>query len=94
MRYREQVSQFKLEQSDHLKDLDLITKNVVDAIIKQEDVFLAAHDAQLSLMRTLHNDTVTKIEDQHEITRHEIVRLLHSRSVVILNVLPATTAGY
>lgn len=94
MRYREQVSQFKLEQSDRLKDLDLITKKVVDAIIKQEDVFLAAHDAQLSLMRTLHNDTVTKIEDQHEITRHEIVRLLHSRSVVILNVLPATTAGY
>jgi len=94
MRYREQVSQFKLEQSDRLKDLDLITKKVVDAIIKQEDVFLAAHDAQLSLMRTLHNDTVTKIEDQHEITRHEIVRLLHIRSVVILNVLPATTAGY
>ena len=94
MRYREQVSQFKLEQSDRLKDLDLITKKVVDAIIKQEDVFLAANDAQLSLMRTLHNDTVTKIEDQHEITRHEIVRLLHSRSVVILNVLPATTAGY
>jgi len=94
MRYREQICQFKLEQSDRLKDLDLITKKVVDAIIKQEDVFLAAHDAQLSLMRTLHNDTVTKIEDQHEITRHEIVRLLHSRSVVILNVLPATTAGY
>jgi hypothetical protein len=94
MRYREQVSQFKLEQSDRLRDLDLITKKVVDAIIKQEDVFLATHDAQLSLMRTLHNDTVTKIEDQHEITRHEIVRLLHSLSVVILNILPATTAGY
>jgi hypothetical protein len=94
MRYREQVSQFKLEQSDCLKDLDLVTKMVVDAIIKQEDVFLAAHDAQLSLMRTLHNDTVTKIEDQHEITRHEIVRLLHNLSIVILNILPATTAGY
>jgi hypothetical protein len=94
MRYREQVSQFKLEQSDRLKDLDLITKKVVDAIIKQEDVFLAAHDALPSLMRTLHNDTVTKIEDQHEITRHEIVRLLHSLSVAIPNILPATTAGY
>lgn len=94
MRYREQVSQFKLEQSDRSGDLDLITKKVVDAIIKQEDVFLATHDAQLSLMRTLHNDTVTQIEDQHEITRHEIVRLLHSLSVVILNILLATTAGY
>jgi hypothetical protein len=92
MRYREQVSQFKLEQSDRLKDLDLITKKVVDAIIKQEDVFLAAHDAQLSLMRTLYNDTVTKIVDQHEITRHEIVRLLQSLFIVILNILPATTA--
>jgi hypothetical protein len=72
----------------------MITKMVVDAIIKQEDVFLAALDAQLSFMRTLHNDTVTKIVDQHEATRHEIVRLPHSLSIVILNILPATTAGY
>ena len=94
MRYREQVSQFKLEQSDRLKDLDLIPKKVIDAIIKQEDVFLAAHDAQLSLMRTLHNDTITEIVDQHQITRYEIVRLLHSLSIVILKILPATKAGY
>jgi hypothetical protein len=94
MRYREKVSQFKVEQSDGLEDLDLITKKVVDAIIKQEDVFLAAHDAQLSLIRTLHNDAVTNIVDQHEITRHDIVRFLHSLSIVILNILPATTAGY
>jgi hypothetical protein len=94
MRYREQVSQFKLEQSDLLEDLDLITKKVVDAIIKQEDIFLAAHDSQLSLMRTLHTDTVAQIVDQHEITRHEIVRLLHSLFIVILNILLATRAGY
>ena len=94
MRYREQVSQFKLEQSDRLKDLDLIPKKAIDAIIKQEDVFLAAHDAQLSLMRTLHNDTITEIVDQHETTRHEIVRLLYSPSIVILNTLLATKAGY
>ena len=43
MHYREQVSQFKLEQSDRLKDLDVMTKKVADAIITQEDVFLAAH---------------------------------------------------
>jgi hypothetical protein len=84
MHYREQVSQFKLEQLDRLKEFDLTTQKVVDAIIKQEDVFLAAHDAQLSLMRTLHNDTVTEIVDQHEITRHEIVRLLYSLSLVWL----------
>jgi hypothetical protein len=92
--YREQVSQLKLEQSDLLEDLDLITKKVVDAIIKQEDIFLAAHDTQLSLMRTLHNDTVTKIVDQHEITRHEVVRLLYILFIIILNILPATRAGH
>lgn len=65
------------EQVDRHKDLGLKTKKIVDAIIKQEDVFLAAHDAQLSLMRSLHDDTVANILDQHEITRHNIVRLLN-----------------
>jgi hypothetical protein len=94
MCYREQVSSFKLEQCDRLKDLDLKTKKIVDAIIKQKDVFLAAHDAQLSLMQSLHDDTVTNIVDQQEITRHGIVRLLYSMSVAILINLLATTAVY
>jgi hypothetical protein len=42
-RDREQVSQFKLEQSDRLEELDLATKKIVDAIIKQQDIFQAAH---------------------------------------------------
>jgi hypothetical protein len=94
MRYREQVSQSMREQLDRHKDLGLKTKKIVDAIIKQEDVFLAAHDAQLSLMRSLHDDTVANISDQHEITRHEIVRLLNNMCIIILTNLLATPAGY
>ena len=44
------MSEFKLEQSDRLTGLDLEVKKIADATIKQEYVFLAAQDAQLSLM--------------------------------------------
>jgi hypothetical protein len=94
MLYREQVSQFMREELDRHRDLDLKTKKIVDAIIKQEDVFLAAHDAHHSLMRSLHDDTVANILDQHEITRDEIVRLLNDMCIIILTNLPATPAGY
>jgi hypothetical protein len=61
---------------DRLQDLDLTTNKIVEAIIKQEDVFVAAHDALLSSMQSLRIDTVANIVVQHEITRDEIVRLL------------------
>jgi len=88
MHHREQVSQFRLEQSHRLESLDLIANKIADAIIDQQDVFQAAHDADLTLMRTLHEETVTKIVDEHETTREILqeirVRLPYS-SFTILN---------
>jgi hypothetical protein len=52
MHYREQVSQFKLEQSDRL---DLTTQKIVDAIVAQQDIFHAVHDTQITLIRALHS---------------------------------------
>ena len=43
MHHREQVSQFKLEQSRHLEDLDQTAKKIVDAIVEKQDVFQEAH---------------------------------------------------
>ena len=40
---RERVIQFSEEQSGHLKDLDLNTKNLIDTIVDQKDVFEEAH---------------------------------------------------
>ena len=74
MRYREQVSQFKLDQLDSLKDLDLTTQRVIDAIVQQQNVFQVAHDTQVALMGTIHKETVSKIQDEHVITRREIIQ--------------------
>jgi len=40
---RERVIQFSEEQSGRLKDLDLNTKNLIDTIVDQKDVFEEAH---------------------------------------------------
>jgi CBS-domain-containing membrane protein len=74
--YRKQVSQFKLEQPHRLKALGLIANKIVDAIVSQQDVFQAAHNAHLPLMRTLHKETVTKIVDGRKATRCEILQEL------------------
>jgi hypothetical protein len=73
MPYREQVSQLKSEQSVHFKGLDLTTRKIIDAIIQQQDVFEAAHDTQIALMDTIHQDTVSMIQSEHEISRRKII---------------------
>jgi hypothetical protein len=89
MPYREQVSQFKSEQSGRFKGLDLTTQKIIDAIIQQQDVFEAAHDTQIALMGTIHRDTISMIQDEHAITRREIrdlqVRLLSGIFTTLLN---------
>ena len=70
MDYREQVSQFKREHLDSLTELDFTVKSILDAIIEQQDVFQATHEAQLTLAKTMHKDTMRNIDD----TRQEIVR--------------------
>jgi hypothetical protein len=85
---RDQVSQFKLEQSDRLGGLDLATKDIVDAIVKQQNVFQAAHDTQLTLTRTLHGATTATIVDENRTTRDKIIEelkvRLHSYSSTII----------
>ena len=78
MRHREQVSQFKLEQSDRL---DLTTQKIVDAIVTQQDIFHAVHDTQITLIRALHGETVLNIQDEHATTRREIIQEIRVRLV-------------
>jgi hypothetical protein len=73
MWYREQVLRFGLDHSNRLNDLDLVTRGVVDAIVKQQDVFKAVHDTQIALMGTLHNEMLSKAENEHTTTRREII---------------------
>ena len=77
---REDVRQFMREGSDRLKDFDITTKRIVDAIIKQEDVFRTAHNMQITLMGAIHGETVSKIQDEHAITRREIIQEIQVRS--------------
>ena len=70
MECREQVSQFKREYLNSFEKLDLATKSILNAIIDQQDVFQIAHEAQLTLTKTLHKDTIRNIDD----TRQEIIR--------------------
>jgi NACHT domain len=85
-RCREQVSQLKLKQSDRLKDLDVTTQKVIDAIVQQQDVFRAAYDTQMTLTRTLHAQTVTSIETARtEIIQEIRVRFLCSLYTTLTN---------
>src|SRR5947209_8791466 len=79
MPYRERVSRLKSEQSGRFKGLDLTTRKIIDAIIQQQDVFEAAHDTQIALMDTIHQDTVSMIQNEHAITRRDIMRELQVR---------------
>jgi hypothetical protein len=73
MTYREQVSQLKSEQSGRFGGLDLTTRKIIDAIIQQQDVFEAAHDTQIALMDTIHQDTVSMIRNEHASSRCKII---------------------
>lgn len=76
MYHSEQVSQFGLEQSDRL---DQTTQKIVDAIVTQQDIFSALHDTKVTLIRALHKETVLNIQDEHAITRHEIIQEIRVR---------------
>ncbi|KKA23726.1 kinesin light chain 1, partial [Rasamsonia emersonii CBS 393.64] len=70
---RDQLALFRAENSDRLRELDIATKHVVDAIVDQRDVFEAAHDAQLTCMKDLHRETLARVKEEHLITRREIL---------------------
>jgi len=63
----------KVDHTDHLKDLNSITQGVLNAIVKQQDVFEAMHNMQITLMGTLHSEMVLRVKDEHAITRREII---------------------
>ena len=67
------------EQSSRFKGLDLTTRKIIDAIIRQQDIFEAAHDTQIALMDTIHQDTVSMIQNEHAISRRDIIRELRVR---------------
>jgi hypothetical protein len=95
MERREQFSQFKRECLNSFEELDLATKSILNAIIDQQDVFQVVYEAQLTLTKTLHEDTMRNIDD----TRQEIIReikvIFVSRlSNLMAYSLLATTAGY
>ena len=72
MKHRDQISQFKQEHWDGLEKLDLATKSILDAIVERQDVFQAAHEAQLMLTKTLHENTIRNIDN----TRQEIIQVI------------------
>lgn len=53
------------------------TKDILDSIINQRDVFQTNLQAHTVEMRKLHEDTKFQIEDQHVITCLEITQVVH-----------------
>jgi hypothetical protein len=73
-RLREEVSQFKERHMDQFQKLDMVEKSIVDAIIKQKDVFVALHNAQSQMMLQLHDSIQATIEQELEKTHELIIR--------------------
>ena len=95
--YRDQVCLFKREQSNSLKGLDLATENIMNAIIEQRDMFIVAHDTQITFMRTLHTEMMSRIKDEHAITRREVLQEIRVRTRFVLSttsIALTTRAGY
>jgi len=61
-----------LKQSTQVKDLDATTRKILDAIIKQQDVFQGSLHTRTTI-RTLHGETVAKMADEHRTIRNEII---------------------
>lgn len=76
MRYREQVSKLNEE---HLDGLDLTTKKIVHAIIKQQDIFQVMHDTQITVVKNEHATT------RREISQEIRVRLSFGLVTSLLN---------
>lgn len=70
---RERLSRLDLQNSNNFKDLDTVTKAVLDAVVKQEDIFVGLHNTGVSLMKKMHSETLSRVEREHESTRREII---------------------
>ena len=66
MAHREQLSQLRHEYSDNLKELGSATRIIFDAIVQQQDVFHAAHEAQLEFLKIQRENAITNIDDIHQ----------------------------
>ena len=64
------------EKSSYLEDFDLVTQSLIDAILKQQDVFEAVHDAQVTEMKKLHGEMVLRVKNEHATTRNEIIEAM------------------
>lgn len=52
----------------------MISQRIIDAIAKQQDVFEAVHETQTTTIRSLHNDVLSTVEDEHANTRRQVVK--------------------
>jgi hypothetical protein len=56
----------------------MTTRNILDAIKNQQDLFQEAFCTQ-TIIRTFHEETIAKVAEEHGITRTEIVREIEVR---------------
>ena len=69
-----------------LKGLDFATKSILDAIVERQDIFQAAHEAQLTLLKNQHEKTMRNIDD----TRQEIVLAVRVVFIFPISILTLT----
>jgi hypothetical protein len=69
---RSQIDTLEVSLHAHVKDSDEATKRIIDAIIKQRDIFETVSQAQGVEFLKLHQDTWVTIENQHVMTREEM----------------------
>jgi hypothetical protein len=50
------------------------TQGILDAILKHQDVFEAVYETQVATIRALHNEVVSRVENEHTTTRLKVIR--------------------
>lgn len=77
---REQVDLVSLRQSGRFKELNERSKEILDAMIDNQNIFKLLIESQTAEIQQMHEDTNERVVELHESTRSQIIQSLENTS--------------
>ena len=74
--YREQLQIATIKQSDDYNKLNDKTREILNLIVNQQDVFDGCTQAQTAEIKAMHTETNEMVIEQHSVTRIEIIEVI------------------
>ena len=80
--HSEELARQRSEHTAAFERLNATYGTTVDAILQQGSIFLYVHKEQSELIKTLHDQTLAEIRQEHGTTRRVIIDLLHPNAPI------------